>query len=72
MYALMVNFLIFQIYYSLFFAHFLFMHVIDKNRKTQNNIIQAHTNHNEHNICFGKPLWDKTQLEGEVALFFFF
>ena len=33
--------------------------------------MQSLTNHNEHHICFGKPLQEKTKLEGEVIMLSF-
>jgi hypothetical protein len=48
------------------------MHEIDKMWKIENNKIQSHTIHKINtNIFSGKPLREKTQLEGEVALLSF-
>jgi hypothetical protein len=41
-------------------------------QKIENTKIKSHTIHkNNKNICFGKPLQQKTQLEGKVALLSF-
>lgn len=43
------------------------MHATGKIWKIENNKLKL-TNHNEHEICSGKPFREKTELEGEIAL----
>jgi hypothetical protein len=47
------------------------MHEINKMQKIEKNKIQS--NHPQINTRYdlGNPIWEKTQLEGEVALLFF-
>jgi hypothetical protein len=45
------------------------MHEIDKMKKIKNNKTQSHLQ-NETKIYSGKPLKEKTHLEGEVSLLF--
>jgi hypothetical protein len=47
------------------------MHEIDKIRKIEKSKIQSHTIHKITSTCSGKPLREKTQLEGEAALLSF-
>jgi len=47
------------------------MHEIDKMCKIENNKKIAHHPQNNTNILYGKPLWEKSHLQGEVTLLSF-
>ena len=52
-------------------TYFMLMHEIDKMWKIENNETQSHTIHMTTQIFYEKPLREKIQLEGDVALLSF-